>query len=48
MVRARRERARDEKHTGKTVWKTDRSAKWNDENIEQQMVKEGGWRAARR
>ncbi len=34
------------KRTGKTVWKTDRSAKWNDEHIEKQMVKDGDWRKA--
>lgn len=32
--------------TGKTVWKTDRSAKWNDEHIDKQMVKDGDWRKA--
>ena len=35
-----------DKHTGKTVWKTDRSAKWNDEHIDKQMVKDGDWRKA--
>jgi outer membrane protein assembly factor BamB len=35
-----------DKKTGKTVWKTNRSAKWNDEHIEKQMVKDGDWRKA--
>lgn len=35
-----------DKRTGKTVWKTDRSANWNDEHIERQMVKDGDWRKA--
>ncbi len=35
-----------DKRTGKTVWKTDRSAEWNDEDIDKQMVKEGDWRKA--
>jgi len=35
-----------DKRTGKTVWKSDRSAKWNDEHIERQMVKDGDWRKA--
>ncbi len=35
-----------EKQTGATVWKTDRSAEWNDEHIERQMVKDGDWRKA--
>lgn len=35
-----------DKRTGKTVWKTDRSAEWNDEHIDKQMVKEGDWRKA--
>lgn len=34
------------KQTGETVWKTDRSANWNDEDIDKQMVKEGDWRKA--
>lgn len=34
------------KETGETVWKTDRSANWNDEHIERQMVKDGDWRKA--
>ncbi len=35
-----------DKKTGETVWKTDRSAEWNDEHIDKQMVKEGDWRKA--
>lgn len=35
-----------DKTTGKTVWKTDRSAVWNDEHVDKQMVKEGDWRKA--
>jgi outer membrane protein assembly factor BamB len=35
-----------EKQTGNTVWRTDRSANWNDEHIERQMVKDGDWRKA--
>lgn len=35
-----------DKRTGETVWKTDRSAVWNDEHIDKQMVKEGDWRKA--
>lgn len=35
-----------DKTTGKTVWKTDRSAVWNDEHIDKPMVKEGDWRKA--
>jgi len=35
-----------DKSTGKTVWKTDRSAVWNDEHIDKQMVKDGDWRKA--
>ncbi|MEM9282238.1 MAG: PQQ-binding-like beta-propeller repeat protein [Verrucomicrobiota bacterium] len=35
-----------DKATGETVWKTDRSANWNDEHIEKQMVQEGDWRKA--
>lgn len=35
-----------DKRSGKTVWKTDRSAKWNDEHIDKQMVKDGDWRKA--
>ena len=35
-----------DKKTGQTVWKTARSAIWNDEHIESQMVKDGDWRKA--
>ncbi len=35
-----------DKASGETVWKTDRSAEWNDEDIDKQMVKEGDWRKA--
>ena len=35
-----------DKTTGETVWKTDRSANWNDEHIDKQMVKDGDWRKA--
>lgn len=35
-----------DKKTGQTVWKTDRSAEWNDEDIDKQMVKDGDWRKA--
>lgn len=35
-----------DKRTGETVWKTDRSADWNDEDVDKQMVKEGDWRKA--
>ena len=35
-----------DKKTGETVWKTDRSAEWNDEHIDKQMVKDGDWRKA--
>jgi hypothetical protein len=35
-----------DKASGETVWKTDRSAKWNDEAIDKEMVKEGDWRKA--
>ena len=35
-----------DKKTGKTVWKTKRSAVWNDEHIDKKMVKEGDWRKA--
>jgi outer membrane protein assembly factor BamB len=34
------------KATGETVWKTDRTAIWNDEHIDKQMVKDGDWRKA--
>ncbi len=35
-----------DKKTGKTVWKTDRSVKWNDENDPGQMAREGDHRKA--
>lgn len=35
-----------DKTTGETVWKTDRSAIWNDEHIDKEPVKEGDWRKA--
>ena len=35
-----------DKTTGETVWKTDRSAIWNDEHIDKQPVKEGDLRKA--
>ncbi len=35
-----------DKKTGATVWKTDRSVKWNDENEKNPMVKDGDWRKA--
>jgi outer membrane protein assembly factor BamB len=35
-----------DKQTGKTVWKTDRSVKWNDEDTDIQMVKDGDRRKA--
>lgn len=35
-----------DKKTGKTVWKTDRSVAWNDENIPGQMAKDGDLRKA--
>jgi outer membrane protein assembly factor BamB len=35
-----------DKQTGKTVWKTNRSAKWNDENVPGQMAKDGDLRKA--
>jgi outer membrane protein assembly factor BamB len=35
-----------DKQTGKTVWKTDRSVTWNDENIPDPMVREGDRRKA--
>lgn len=35
-----------DKQTGKTVWKTDRSVKWNDENVPGQMAKDGDLRKA--
>jgi outer membrane protein assembly factor BamB len=35
-----------DKQTGKNVWKTNRSVAWNDENVANQMVKDGDWRKA--
>jgi outer membrane protein assembly factor BamB len=35
-----------DKKTGKTVWKTDRSVIWNDENVSGQMAKDGDLRKA--
>jgi len=35
-----------DKKTGATVWKTDRSAVWNDENVPGRMAKEGDLRKA--
>ncbi|MCF7765821.1 MAG: PQQ-binding-like beta-propeller repeat protein [Verrucomicrobia bacterium] len=35
-----------DKKTGRTVWKTDRSVKWNDEHIDQPMVRDGDRRKA--
>ncbi|HMJ88643.1 MAG TPA: PQQ-binding-like beta-propeller repeat protein [Candidatus Acidoferrum sp.] len=35
-----------DKKTGATVWKTDRSAAWNDENVPGQMAKDGDLRKA--
>jgi len=35
-----------DKKTGKTVWKTDRSVIWNDENVPGQMAKDGDLRKA--
>ncbi|HWN93561.1 MAG TPA: PQQ-binding-like beta-propeller repeat protein, partial [Methylomirabilota bacterium] len=35
-----------DKNTGKTVWKTDRSVAWNDENVPGQMAKDGDLRKA--
>jgi len=34
------------KVTGQTVWQTKRSAVWNDEHVENAMVREGDWRKA--
>jgi outer membrane protein assembly factor BamB len=34
------------KQTGETVWKTDRSVAWNDENVPGQMAKDGDLRKA--
>ncbi len=35
-----------DKQTGKTVWKTNRSVAWNDENVPGQMAKDGDLRKA--
>jgi outer membrane protein assembly factor BamB len=35
-----------DKNTGKTVWKTDRSVAWNDENVPGQMARDGDQRKA--
>jgi outer membrane protein assembly factor BamB len=35
-----------DKRTGKPVWKTNRSVKWNDENVPGQMAKDGDLRKA--
>lgn len=35
-----------DKRTGKTVWKTDRSVAWNDENVPGQMARDGDLRKA--
>jgi outer membrane protein assembly factor BamB len=35
-----------DKQTGKTLWKTDRSVVWNDENVPGQMAKDGDLRKA--
>jgi outer membrane protein assembly factor BamB len=35
-----------DKQTGKTVWKTNRSVAWNDENVNTQMAREGDQRKA--
>jgi outer membrane protein assembly factor BamB len=35
-----------DKQTGQTVWKTDRSVAWNDENVPGQMAKDGDLRKA--
>jgi outer membrane protein assembly factor BamB len=35
-----------DKKTGQTVWKTDRSVPWNDENVPGQMAKDGDMRKA--
>ncbi|MFM1942552.1 MAG: hypothetical protein RI897_1534 [Verrucomicrobiota bacterium] len=35
-----------DKATGRTVWKTDRSVEWNDEDVQDPMVKDGDWRKA--
>ncbi len=35
-----------DKRTGRTIWKTDRSVAWNDENVPGQMAKDGDLRKA--
>ena len=35
-----------DKKTGATLWKTDRSVEWNDEDVDRPMVREGDWRKA--
>ena len=35
-----------DKTIGKTVWKTNRSANWNDENVANPLAKDGDWRKA--
>lgn len=35
-----------DKATGETVWRTDRSVEWNDEDHENPAVREGDWRKA--
>src|SRR3989449_2129330 len=35
-----------DKKTGKTIWKTDRSVAWNDEDVQGQMAKDGDMRKA--
>jgi outer membrane protein assembly factor BamB len=35
-----------DKKTGRTVWKTDRSVEWNDQNVPGQMAKDGDLRKA--
>lgn len=35
-----------DKRTGETVWKTDRSVTWNDEHVQDPMVRDGDWRKA--
>ncbi|MDA1274982.1 MAG: PQQ-binding-like beta-propeller repeat protein [Verrucomicrobia bacterium] len=35
-----------DKQTGKTVWKTDRSVKWTNEDMNNAMVRDGDWRKA--
>jgi len=35
-----------DKRTGETIWKTDRSVAWNDEDSQDPMVRDGDWRKA--